>query len=134
MLSRVLGEIPPEKLALHFHDTRGTALANVLVGLELGIATIDSARRRPRRLSRTRRAPRAISRRRISSTCSTAWACDTGIDLDALVDCSTFASALVGHDLPSKYWKAAIGERARGDRGAGNASAQAAVTPASAAK
>jgi hydroxymethylglutaryl-CoA lyase len=32
-----------DKLALHFHDTRGTALANVLVGLQMGITTIDSA-------------------------------------------------------------------------------------------
>src|SRR5262249_3376324 len=31
-----LAEFPAERMALHFHDTRGTALANALVGLELG--------------------------------------------------------------------------------------------------
>lgn len=34
---------PVEKLALHFHDTRGTALANVLAGLELGVTTFDAS-------------------------------------------------------------------------------------------
>jgi isopropylmalate/homocitrate/citramalate synthase len=38
-----LEEFPAQKLALHFHDTRGTALANVLVGLELGVRTFDAS-------------------------------------------------------------------------------------------
>ena len=36
-------EIPFGRLALHFHDTRGTALANVLAGLDAGITTFDAA-------------------------------------------------------------------------------------------
>lgn len=39
----VLGETPLERLAYHFHDTRGTAIANVAEGLELGVRTFDSA-------------------------------------------------------------------------------------------
>jgi hydroxymethylglutaryl-CoA lyase len=35
--------IPASKLAMHFHDTRGTALANTLAALEMGIATFDSS-------------------------------------------------------------------------------------------
>ena len=35
--------VPIERIALHFHDTRGTALANVLAALHLGIATFDSS-------------------------------------------------------------------------------------------
>ena len=42
-VGRVLEHAPLEKVALHFHDTRGTALANVLAGLLLGIATFDSS-------------------------------------------------------------------------------------------
>jgi hydroxymethylglutaryl-CoA lyase len=43
-LTRVLlDEIPREKLAYHFHDTRGTAIANVAEALVFGIATFDSA-------------------------------------------------------------------------------------------
>jgi len=37
------GIVPPDALALHFHDTRGTALANALTGLALGVRTFDSA-------------------------------------------------------------------------------------------
>ncbi len=36
-------QIPVEKLAVHFHDTRGTALANVLAALQMGITTFDAA-------------------------------------------------------------------------------------------
>jgi isopropylmalate/homocitrate/citramalate synthase len=39
----VSGGIPPEKVAYHFHDTRGTALANVVAGLEDGIACFDAS-------------------------------------------------------------------------------------------
>jgi hydroxymethylglutaryl-CoA lyase len=39
----VLQHIPATKIALHFHDTYGTALANVVAGLQLGITTFDSS-------------------------------------------------------------------------------------------
>lgn len=39
----LLRMIPAERLALHFHDTNGTALANVYAGLTLGISTFDSS-------------------------------------------------------------------------------------------
>ena len=38
-----LATLPVDRLALHFHDTYGTALANVLAGLELGVSTFDSS-------------------------------------------------------------------------------------------
>jgi hydroxymethylglutaryl-CoA lyase len=37
----------------------------------------------------------------------------TGIDLDRLIDCSRLASSLVGHEMPSKYYRAAMGARQR---------------------
>lgn len=37
------GVIPIDKIAVHFHDTRGQALANILASLEMGVSTIDSA-------------------------------------------------------------------------------------------
>jgi len=39
----VLEALPVDRIALHFHDTYGTALANVYAGLELGINTFDSS-------------------------------------------------------------------------------------------
>ncbi|WP_100331001.1 hydroxymethylglutaryl-CoA lyase [Bacillus xiapuensis] len=43
MLEKILPHFPVEQLAMHFHDTRGTALANILKSLEMGITTFDSA-------------------------------------------------------------------------------------------
>jgi len=42
-VSHLLGTIPIEKIALHFHDTYGCALANVYAGLQLGVTTYDSS-------------------------------------------------------------------------------------------
>jgi hydroxymethylglutaryl-CoA lyase len=43
VLNSLLKRFPKEKLSMHFHDTRGTALANVLLSLEMGITTFDSS-------------------------------------------------------------------------------------------
>jgi hydroxymethylglutaryl-CoA lyase len=43
MLNAVLNTIPKDKLAVHFHDTYGQALANILVALQQGISVVDSA-------------------------------------------------------------------------------------------
>lgn len=43
LLSQLLLPLPSSRIALHFHDTRGMALANVLTALEFGIATFDGS-------------------------------------------------------------------------------------------
>jgi isopropylmalate/homocitrate/citramalate synthase len=43
MVEAVAAAVPPERLAVHFHDTYGQALANILACLETGIATVDAA-------------------------------------------------------------------------------------------
>jgi isopropylmalate/homocitrate/citramalate synthase len=43
MVQTVATEVPIDRLGLHFHDTYGQALANILACLELGVATVDSA-------------------------------------------------------------------------------------------
>src|SRR4051812_13378933 len=43
VVAAVAERVPLDRIALHFHDTRGTALANVLVALDLGVATFDSS-------------------------------------------------------------------------------------------
>jgi hydroxymethylglutaryl-CoA lyase len=43
MLDVVLSNIPADKLAVHFHDTYGQALANILIALQQGISVVDSA-------------------------------------------------------------------------------------------
>lgn len=42
-IGHVLKHVPADKIALHFHDTYGTALANIFAGLQLGITTFDAA-------------------------------------------------------------------------------------------
>jgi hydroxymethylglutaryl-CoA lyase len=43
LLERLLREVAPHRLAVHLHDTRGTALANALAALEVGIASVDAS-------------------------------------------------------------------------------------------
>ena len=43
MLAAVAEQVPMAALAVHFHDTRGQALANILACLELGVAVVDSS-------------------------------------------------------------------------------------------
>jgi len=112
VLQEVLEVAPIEELALHFHDTRGTALANVLIGLEMGFSTIDSA---VGGLGGCPYAPGASGNLATEDLVYMlhGMGIETGIDLDALVACSAKLAALVGHELPSKYLKAALGEQAK---------------------
>ena len=43
LLLKLKRKVPLKKIALHLHDTRGTALANVLAGLDLGVRVFDSS-------------------------------------------------------------------------------------------
>ncbi|KAJ0042721.1 hypothetical protein Pint_18507 [Pistacia integerrima] len=43
MLEAVLDVVPVDKLAVHFHDTYGQALSNILTSLQMGISTVDSS-------------------------------------------------------------------------------------------
>ncbi|OAY66888.1 Hydroxymethylglutaryl-CoA lyase, mitochondrial [Ananas comosus] len=43
MLEAVMSVVPADKLAVHFHDTYGQSLPNILVSLQMGISTVDSS-------------------------------------------------------------------------------------------
>jgi hydroxymethylglutaryl-CoA lyase len=112
ILTRVLAEIPAPDVAVHFHDTRGTALANILIAVEMGITTVDAA------LGGLGGCPYAPGASGNVATEDVVYMLEgmgvrTGIDLDRLVDCARLASAVVGHEVPSKYYRAAVGARAR---------------------
>ena len=115
VLSRVLAETPIEAVAVHFHDTRGTALANILVAVEMGITTVDAA------LGGLGGCPYAPGASGNVATEDVVYMLEemgvkTGVDLEKLIDCSRLASTLVGHEMPSKYYRAAIGARQRAGR------------------
>jgi len=97
----VLDRIPAERVALHFHDTYGTALANVLAGLELGITTFDAS---TGGLGGCPYAPGAAGN---VSTEDVVYMFDRmgiacGVDLPKLAAASRIMEKLLGRDLPSK--------------------------------
>ena len=112
VLDQVLEVVPVESVAVHFHDTQGTALANCLISLTRGITTIDSS---VGGLGGCPYAPGAAGNLATEDVVSMlhSMGVQTGIDLDRLVDCSHRAASFVGHELPSKYLKAHLGKRAR---------------------
>ncbi len=112
VLEDVLKVAPLDEIAVHFHDTRGTALANVLVAVGMGVSTVDSA------VGGLGGCPYAPGGSGNLATEDVVYmlhgmGIDTGIDLDALVACTSKLAAVVGHEMPSKYTKAAIGARAK---------------------
>lgn len=115
VLGQVLAAHPAEAIAVHFHDTQGTALANCLVSLTMGIRTIDSS---AGGLGGCPYAPGAAGNLATEDLVAMlhAMGIQTGVDLDRLVDASRLATSFVGHDLPSKYLKAHIGKQARARR------------------
>jgi hydroxymethylglutaryl-CoA lyase len=112
VLDQVLAEVPIEEVAVHFHDTQGTALANCLVSVAKGITTIDSA---VGGLGGCPYAPGAAGNLATEDLVSMlhGMGIETGINLEKLIATSRLAESFVGHDLPSKYLKAHLGKQAR---------------------
>ena len=105
-----LKDFPAEMLALHLHDTRGTALANALVGLQSGIPTLDAS---IGGLGGCPYAPGASGNLATEDLVFMlhGMGIETGIDLEKLVDAGQLAERLVGRELPGRFLKAAIAER-----------------------
>ncbi|MCL6538459.1 MAG: hydroxymethylglutaryl-CoA lyase [Acidothermus sp.] len=95
---------------VHFHDTRGTGLANVLAALQIGVTDFDAS---VGGLGGCPYAPGAAGN--IATEELVAMLDDmgvaTGVDLDALLRAATLAEELVGHRLPSRLLR--IGPRTR---------------------
>lgn len=110
----IVGEVSKvlklEQIALHLHDTRGTALANVLVGLSMGVTTFDSS---IGGLGGCPYAPGAAGNLATEDLVFMlhGMGIQTGIDLDRLVDAGALAQELIGRRLSGKYLQAALGER-----------------------
>jgi len=101
----LLQVIPASKLAMHFHDTRGTALANTLAALEMGIATFDAS---AGGLGGCPYAPGASGN---LATEDIVYMLDsmgiqTGVDLPRLVQASTIIAPYLDHPLPGRYLQA----------------------------
>ena len=105
LLERLLPEIPVHQLAVHFHDTRGTALANVLASLELGIATIDAS---AGGLGQCPFAPGALGNLATEDLLYMlhGMGVATGVDLELVRSGSKRLEAALGRRLPSRYLQA----------------------------
>jgi hydroxymethylglutaryl-CoA lyase len=95
--------IPVEKLALHLHDTRGTALANVLAGLQSGISVFDSS---SGGLGGCPYAPGASGNLGTEDLLYMLDHMDirTGVDIGKVRDASRFIAGVLGHALSSKVF------------------------------
>ena len=112
VLNLLMGEggIPAARLAVHFHDTRGTALANVLMALQLGVTIIDSA---AGGLGGCPYAPGAAGNLATEDLLYMlhGMGIHTGVDLDKVVAATSFIAPFLGHVPTSKYYQAAIAQR-----------------------
>ena len=94
--------IPASKLAMHFHDTRGTALANTLAALEMGIPTFDAS---SGGLGGCPYAPGASGNMATEDIVYMLekMGIDTGVDLARLVAASMIIAPYIDHPLPGRY-------------------------------
>ncbi|WP_395681508.1 hydroxymethylglutaryl-CoA lyase [Dokdonella sp.] len=108
MLRAVAGEVPMAALAVHFHDTRGQALANILACIEEGVAVVDSS------VSGTGGCPYAKGATGNVASEDVVYMLEgmgiaTGIDLPALIDTGLWLSGQLGRATSSRVARATMG-------------------------
>lgn len=105
MLQAVAAEVPMSALAIHFHDTYGQALANILACLEEGVAVVDAA------LAGTGGCPYAVGASGNVATEDVAYmlkgmGIETGTDFTNLVETGVWLAARLGRETGSKAGRA----------------------------
>ena len=110
VLEAVLARVPVHKVALHFHDTRGTALANVLTALPFGINTFDAS---AGGLGGCPYAPGAAGNLATEDLIYMldGLGIETGVSLNAVTEASAFIESTLDHRLPSRFAQAAAAKR-----------------------
>jgi hydroxymethylglutaryl-CoA lyase len=106
MLAAVAAEVPMSALAVHFHDTRGQALANILACLELGVAVIDSSVSGAGGCPYARGATGNVASEDVVYMLH-GMGISTGIQLDKLIETGRWLSTQLARDNGSKVGKAA---------------------------
>ena len=105
MCERLLARVDVARLAMHFHDTRGTALANVLAALQCGIAIVDSA---AGGFGGCPYAPGAAGNLATEDLLYMlhGMGIATGVSLDGVVAATSLIAAHLDHAPTSKAWQA----------------------------
>jgi hydroxymethylglutaryl-CoA lyase len=100
-----LDEMPAFRIALHLHDTRGTALSNIVVALEMGVRDFDAS------VAGVGGCPYAPGAAGNMATEDLVFLLNgmgvaTGVDLDKLIQAGNVAEQVIGRPLPGKVHKA----------------------------
>ncbi len=103
------GGVPLSQIAVHFHDTRGTALANALTAWRVGVTTFDAS------VAGLGGCPYAPGAAGNLATEDLVYLFEqmgvaTNVDLEALAEVGGFAASLLGRELPGRYhqfWRGA---------------------------
>jgi hydroxymethylglutaryl-CoA lyase len=104
-VGRVLARWPDFPFQLHFHNTRGMGLANVVAGLRAGITVYDAS---IGGIGGCPFAPKATGNVSTEDVVHMLheMGVETGIDLDALIACANRMSEILGNELPGQVMKA----------------------------
>jgi hydroxymethylglutaryl-CoA lyase len=117
-IQRMIGAVrerwPDLAVKLHLHDTRGTALANAMAALEMGVREFDGS------IGGLGGCPFAGHKGAAGNICTEdlAYMCEemgiaTGIDLPALIEAARMAERMLGHEVPGKVMKGGLLPRVR---------------------
>jgi hydroxymethylglutaryl-CoA lyase len=111
VVQAVAARVPIARIALHFHDTRGTALANVLTALPLGITTFDAS---AGGLGGCPYAPGATGNLATEDLLYMldGMGIETGVSIERVLEASRFIEQKIGHPLASRYAAAVRGHKA----------------------
>ncbi|MBI2381006.1 MAG: hydroxymethylglutaryl-CoA lyase [Gammaproteobacteria bacterium] len=112
MVEAVAAQVPIDRLAAHFHDTYGQALANLYAVLDLGVATVDAS------VGGLGGCPYAAGASGNVATEDVLYmlqglGIETGVDMDKLVDAALFISEVLGRKPASKLAQAVAAQRAK---------------------
>ncbi len=110
VIEAVTAHVPLDRLAVHFHDTHGRALANVYSALTCGVAIVDAS---AGGLGGCPYSPGATGNLATEDLLAMLHGMDieTGVDLAAVVDASVFMEEFLGRNLPSRHLRAALAAR-----------------------
>jgi len=102
LIKLVATQLPLEKIALHFHDTRGMALANVIAGLDAGVGIYDAS------IGGMGGCPYAPGASGNLATEDLVYllnglGIESGININRLVDAAELAQEILGKKLPGRY-------------------------------
>ncbi|WKT60935.1 hydroxymethylglutaryl-CoA lyase [Microbulbifer thermotolerans] len=108
MIEQVGAKVPVEKLAVHFHDTYGQALANIYAALQMGVAVVDSAVAGLGGCPYAKGASGNVASEDVLYLLN-GLGIETGVDLNLLADAGNFISSALGRESNSRVAKALAG-------------------------